>query len=54
MVSNKGAKVHAQFDLTKNANNYLVRNMLVNLPNDVSDLEVRFCVGENDEIKLFV
>jgi hypothetical protein len=52
VVSDKGASVHARFDLAKRADNYLIRNVEVVLPLNINDLEVRIWVGENDEIKL--
>jgi len=52
VVSAKGSTVYAKFDLRQEGDSYLLRNRQVNLAEDVSDLEVRVWVGENDEVNL--
>jgi len=53
VVSDKGAKIHAKFDLSKSKNNFLIDEAEVNIPSNISDLEVRVWVSEGDEIELY-
>lgn len=52
VVSDKGANVHARFNLKKNSNNFLIDKVEVNLSSSVNDLEVRVWVGEGDALRL--
>jgi hypothetical protein len=53
IVSAKGSNLHAKFMLEQLNDGYLLKNGLVNLEEDVSDLEVRVWVSKKDKVNLF-
>lgn len=53
VVSRRGARVHARFELRKGRGKLLLNNGEVDFSENISDLEVRVWVGEKDEIILF-
>jgi hypothetical protein len=53
VVSDRGAKVYAKIALKDKRDDYLARNVEIDLSGVINDLEVRVWVGENDEIKLY-
>jgi hypothetical protein len=53
VVSDRGAKVYAKIALKDKRDDYLARNVEIDLAGVINDLEVRVWVGENDEIKLY-
>ena len=52
VVSASGAVVHARFDLADSDAEFLLKNRLVHISEDTSDIEVRLYVGANDVINL--
>lgn len=52
VVSDKRKKIYARFNLSKRSDNLLIDEFEVKLSKDVSDLEVKVGVVENDEIIL--
>lgn len=52
VVSSKGKLVHAHFNLKKIDGEFLLKNTVIQIPENVSDIEVRVWVSEHDKLEL--
>jgi hypothetical protein len=52
IVSEKGGLVHARFNLEGSEKGFLLKKVSVHIPVNVSDIEVRVWVGDDDKLEL--